>query len=821
MKRGKAASMSEDPAVPTAGPGAGRARRWARRTGLALVGLAGLLVAGGLAGGLWLRHGMREDLPQVSGRRRVAGLSAPVSVDRDALGVPAIRGASRRDVAFATGFVHAQDRLFQMDILRRRSAGRLSELMGGFTLEADLAVRKYGLRERARQAFESSSPEVRSLLEAYAAGVNAGRASLRQLPFEFLLLGGEPEPWKPEDSFLVLLTMYLQQAGPDGTYESTLALMHDHLPAPLFAFLTPIGTEWDAPLAGGLLPAAPLPGPEAVDLRRRPAAAARLGPGESGAVHRAASNAWAVDARHSAGGAALLANDLHLDISVPNLWYRVSLSWPAASGAPERVTGATLPGTPAVVVGSNGRVAWGVTNAGVDVSDLILLDVDPAHPDTYRTPQGPRRFETSREAVRLRGGDEKAVTVTRTVWGPVAGKDASGRLRAVRWTALEKDAVDFEMLGLEAARDVNEALAVAHRSGVPALNFLAADAAGHIAWSVMGHLPRRVGFDGRLPVSWADGTRRWDGLLPPDQVPQVVDPAPGRIWSGNQRAADGDMLARLGDGGYRLSARAHQIRDSLLALERPTAEDLRRLQLDDRALFLQRWRDLLLSALTPRAIAKDPRRRELRGLVEGWGGRAAVGSAGYRMVRTFRNFLAESVFDPLTAPCRQADPSFRYTETVDQWEGPLWALVAARPPNLLDPRYATWDDQLLAVVDRVTGYFPAPLSERTWGERNTMAIRHRLSPLLPGAGRWLDMPAQQLPGDDHMPRVQDPSYGATLRMVVSPGHEEQGFFTMPGGQSGNPLSRHYGDSHPAWAEGKPAPFLPGPAVDRLELLPVR
>lgn len=360
---------------------------------------------------------------------------------------------------------------------------------------------------------------------------------------------------------------------------------------------------------------------------------------------------------------------------------------------------------------------------------------------------------------------------------------------------------------------------MAHRSGLPALNFVVADATGDIAWSILGRLPRRVGFDGRLPGSWADGARRWDGLLPPEEVPQIVNPEPGRIWSGNQRMVDGEGLARIAGGGYRLAARARQSRDALLALERPTAEDLRRLQLDDRALFLQRWRDLLLSALTPQAVAKNERLAELRGLVEGWGGHAAVGSAGYRMVRTFRTFLAQSVFDSLTAPCKEADPDFDYVTMEDQWEGPLWTLVTERPAHLLDPRYATWNDQLLAVVDQMLAYFGEPLRERTWGERNTLNVGHRLSPLLPGAGRWLNLPAQQLPGDDHMPRVQDPGYGATLRMVVSPGHEEQGFFTMPGGQSGNPLSPHYRDSEPAWAEGKAAPFLPGRPVNRLELLP--
>lgn len=815
----RAGAMERAPS-PAGRPG--RTRRWFRRTALGVAVLAGLIGVGGVGGGLWLRDQMQDNLPRVDGRLDVAGLGGPVRIDRDAFGVPTLAGASRRDVAFATGFVHAQDRLFQMDVLRRRSAGRLSEVMGDLTLEADVQVRKHRLGVVARQALAASPPEVRALLDAYARGVNAGIASLGEIPFEYLLLRSEPTPWTAEDSLLVLLTMYLQQTDPEGSFESTLGLMRDRLPEPLFAFLTPRGTEWDAPLAGSAFPSVPLPGPEAVDLRRKPAAAARAASVETGAVRRAASNLWALAGRHTADGRPLLANDLHLDISVPNLWYRLSLVWPAPEGGARRVTGMTLPGAPAVVIGSNGRVAWGVSNSGVDVTDVVLLDVDPARPDTYRTPGGPRRFERHREVVRLRGGEERVVEVAWTVWGPVSGKDHAGRARAVRWVGHHPAAVSFEILRLETARGVGEALAIAQRSGVPPLNFVAADAEGHIGWTIMGRVPRRVGFDGRLPGSWADGARGWEGLLPPAEAPRVLDPAEGRIWNGNNRMVDGEALARLGDGGYRLSARARQIRDSLRTLGRATSEDMRRLQLDDRALFLQRWRDLLLEALTPEAVAADPRRRELRDLVEkDWPGRAAVDSAGYRMVRTFRTFLAGQVFGALTAPCKEAVPEFDYPLSFDQWEAPLWRLVAERPPHLLDPRYETWDDQLLAAVDEVLDYFEpqGPLRERTWGERNTAAIRHRLSSVLPGAGRWLDMPAEPLPGDDHMPRVQDPVYGATIRMVVSPGREQEGFYNMPGGESGNPLSPHYRDAHAAWVRGDAIPFLPGPTVHRLELRP--
>jgi penicillin amidase len=531
----------------------------------------------------------------------------------------------------------------------------------------------------------------------------------------------------------------------------------------------------------------------------------------------------AIAGRHAAaGGAALLADELHLDIPVPNLWYRTSLVWPL-DGREHQVTGVTLPGAPAFVVGSNGRVAWGFSNSLVDTSDVVVLDPDPRDPGSYLTPAGPRRLETSQETVRVKGGPERRVTIEQTIWGPVVGRDDRGRRLVLRWVVQEEGAVGFEALHLETARSVAEAFAIAHRSGFPALNLVAADAEGHVGWTILGRLPRRAGLDGRLPASWADGTRRWEGLLPPGETPQVIDPPAGRIWSANQRMIDGPGLDLLGRSGYLFASRARQIRDDLAALPpRATERDLLRVQLDDRALLLSRWQKLLLHVLTPAAVAAAPRRAELRDLVERWGARAAVSSAGYRLVRTFRVALARRIFDPITAPVRQVEPDFDYVRAFDQFEGPLWQLVTLRPPHLLDPRYRSWDELFLAAADEVIQTLTEngrPLAAHTWGERNTTAIRHPLSRALPGSGRWLDMPAQQLSGDQDMPLVQQPTHGATLRMVVAPGHETQGIFEMPCGQSGHPLSPHYRDSHAAWAAREPAPFLPGPPVDTLVLRP--
>jgi penicillin amidase len=327
-----------------------------------------------------------------------------------------------------------------------------------------------------------------------------------------------------------------------------------------------------------------------------------------------------------------------------------------------------------------------------------------------------------------------------------------------------------------------------------------------------------VGYDGRLPTSWTDGTRRWDGWLAPEEHPRVVDPPSGRIWTANARVVDGDALAKIGDGGYMLGARAKQIRDRLLGLERATPKDLLAIQLDDRALFLAPWRDLLLRTLTPAAVKGHPQRAELRRLLATtWTGRASVDSTAYRMVRTFHGLVKDRIFYLLT---RQEDmPSSIRAEPTPQFEGPLWRIVTERPAHLLDPLFPSWDAWLLASVDGTIKKEGPDLAGRTWGERNTTRIQHPLSQAVPLLGRWLDVPARQLPGDEDMPRVQGRTHGASERLVVSPGHEEAGIFHMPVGQSGHPLSPYYQKGHRAWEEGRPTPFLPGKAVHRLVLRP--
>jgi penicillin amidase len=768
--------------------------RW-RRVVRAGVGVLVALLLLAVLAGPWGYVKLRASLPQLDGELPLTGLRAPVTVERDAAGVPTIRGANRVDLARATGFLHAQDRFFQMDLLRRRAAGELAELIGAAVLPVDREVRLHRFRDLARRVIERAEPGERALVEAYTAGANAGLDALGAKPFEYFVLRAEPDPWRPEDTVLCLLAMFLTLHDESGVRESTVGLIHDTLPQEMYEFLVPRGTEWDAPLVGEAYETPPIPGPEVFDLRSThsagtPKAASRLEWAEAPVL---GSNNWAVAGTHTADGRALLANDMHLGISVPNTWYRASLVWPSEdASADQRITGVTLPGTPAIVVGSNGHIAWGFTNSQADWNDVVILELDPDDPEVYLTPEGPRKLEHHDEPIRVKGQDTQTLDVVWTVWGPVIGHDHEGRPRAVRWTAHEEEAVNLGLGRFERARDVDQAIQIASLTGIPPQNFVCADSTGRIGWTIIGRIPRRVGFEGRLPGSWANASRRWDGWLRTDEYPRVVDPPLGRVWTANARVVGGEMLTKLGEGSYAFGARARQIRDDLLALQAATVSDLSAIQLDDRAVFLERWQRLLLDVLSPEAIASSPERAELRRFVESWGARAATSSVGYRMVRAFRLTVADRVFEPLTAACRERDEDFRYLR-IWQYEGPLWRLVEELTEG------------------------GTPLGDLTWGERNTVRIQHPLSRALPWLGRFLDMPREPLPGGSHMPRVQGPTHGASERLVVSPGHEDEGVFHMPGGQSGHPLSPFHAEGHAAWAKGEPAPFLPGPTIHTLVL----
>ncbi|HSC47839.1 MAG TPA: penicillin acylase family protein, partial [Gammaproteobacteria bacterium] len=580
-------------------------RRLAIRLGAGLAGLLLLLV---LAGYGFLRGAA----PVLDGTRPLQGLSAKVSVERDSLGVPVITAESRADAARALGFLHAQDRFFQMDLLRRVAAGELAELFGAAAVEFDEQHRLYRLRSVARQVLARATPEQRAVLTAYSEGVNAGLKALGTWPFEYGVLLRRPRAWQPEDSILVIDAMYFELQDPADRRESNLAVMRELMTPALYRFLAVTGTQWDAPVSGKAPEMPPIPGADVIDLRKRlPGATAAVAtdspespwvlwldsvpPGAIG------SNNFAVSAAHGADGHAILANDMHLGLRVPNIWYRAELRYrdARAEGGQVAVTGVTLPGLPQIVAGSNRHAAWGYTNSYGDWVDLVELRLNPADADEYLAPDGWRHFEHHTEFIRVKGGADAKLEVRDTLWGPVLDRDHAGVTRAVHWVAADPDATNLELEGIERARDVREAMAVANRAGMPEQNFLTADSAGRIAWTIAGRIPVRQGYDPSRPSYWDKPGTGWSGWLPPEQYPRITDPDNGRLWTANARVVDGAMLAAVGDGGYDLGARAGQIRDDLLGRDALEPADLLAIELDDRALFLARWRTLLLALLNP------------------------------------------------------------------------------------------------------------------------------------------------------------------------------------------------------------------------------
>ncbi|SEP99809.1 penicillin amidase [Solimonas aquatica] len=779
------------------------------------------LLAGLSLGALGIDLCLRSSLPQLDGEHALASLQAPVQLQRDALGIVTIHGEQRLDLARATGFAHAQDRYFQMDLLRRNAAGETAALLGPAALPLDRQRRFFRMRAAAVAAVQALPDEERALLDAYVDGVNQGLQALRSRPFEYWLLRQQPQAWRPEDSLLVLMTMFFSLSDARGERELALSALRENLPAELLRFLTPKGTPWDAPLQGQAdTESAAIPPPQVYDLRSlKKSSFPQLSWAERSApdpgFHRGSNN-WALAGAHVAGGGALVSGDMHLDYRVPHIWYRLRLQ----SDSGLDLSGVSLPGVPFMIAGSNRHIAWALTTTYGDWSDLVALELDPADPTRYRTPQGWRRFTHQHEILRQRQGADEALDIDETIWGPVI-RDARGRAYAVHWLARVPGAVNLHCRQLESARRVQDALDIVHLCGLPPQNFVAGDAQGHIAWSVAGRIPHRVASDGSTPLSWAE-QEHWQGFLDPARYPQVLDPPQGRVWSANARMVDGEALRLIGTGNYALGARQQQIRDDLLAIEQARPQDMLAVQLDDRALFLHRWQQRLLSLLTPAALAGQPLRAQARTLIEHWGAHAAPESVGYRLVNEWRTQMHDAVFAALLAPCRAANADCRYGAPMFQSEGPLWQLITQQPLHLLNPRYENWDALLLAALDAViTPYAQQPggLAARSWGERNTLSMRHALSPALGPLARWLDMPAVPMAGDNQMPRVQTAHGGASQRMAVTPGREEEGYLNMPGGQSGHPLSPFYSAGHQDWIEDRPTPFLPGKPKHQLRLLP--
>ncbi|WP_337842619.1 penicillin acylase family protein [Rheinheimera sp.] len=767
---------------------------------LALVSLLSLYLA------------LKSNQPQYDGLVQGA-VEHQVELSRDAQGYLSISAQNRSDASYALGFSHAQERFFQMDLLRRNAAGELSELFGEMALDLDQKRRMHRFRHRAELGYEALAAEQKQLLDRYTAGVNEGLHQLGLPPFEYWLLQSSPRVWSPADSFLVLYSMFLDLQGSEGKDELAMGLIKQKLPADWYQFLMQHSPDWQAAMDGSEVTAIPLPASPYPTVLKQQSACSDCGLFDSRDI---GSNNFAVAGSRTADGRAILADDMHLGIRVPGTWFKARLQW-QQEGKTKWVAGVTLPGTPAVVAGSNGRIAWGFTNSTADWTDVIALKLDEKA-ERYQTDDGWQEFKYQNEVIKVKGQPDLVRQYKETIWGPVMPEPFAGY--ALRWVAHDPQGANFNLLQLEQADSAKAALQIATTVGVPTQNLLVADDRGVIGWTLIGALPERQLTDMDTPQDWSTGKNRWMGYHNAKAYPTILQPQSGQLWTANSRMIGGEQLALIGNGGYDLGARGQQIRDSLTAQAQHSEQSLHQIQLDHRALMLARWQQLLLNqVLTPDFIAEH-QLAAYRDYVMKDASAASISSVGYSLVRSFRAKTIELAFASLTALLEENRLSGR--DLKFSLETATWALLQQPRPDTVPAGFDSWKALLQrAVLDSKNALEQQQgnLAQATWGALNTSQINHPLGSAIPVLGDWLNMPAMPMNGDSHMPRVQNKVHGQSERMVVSPGHEEDGLLVIPAGQSGHPLSPFYQADHAFWLHEKWLGFLPGETTYLLKIEP--
>ena len=755
------------------------ARIWAGR---ALLGLAALvlLAAGGLAAGVWLSK------PPAGGTLRLAGLSAPVEVTIDRQGVPRIKAADERDAAMALGWLHARDRMFQMEMMRRGGAGRLSEVAGAATLPADRMVRTLGLARRARADLAALPPETLRVLEAYAAGVNAWIAARGRLAApEFLLLGA-PEPWLPEHSLLWGKIMGVWLSGNWRT-ELALARLSATLPPERLRELIPADTSAGRPDVLAL---------DSGHLGRLVAALPSFP--EPFTLPSSASNIWAVAPGRSVSGGALLAADPHLGFQAPILWYLARID--LADG--RMLAGATSPGVPFLVIGRSDALAWGFTTTQSDTQDVFAERLVDEH--RYQTPEGPLPFGIIEEIIKVRGAPDERLYVRETRHGPVISDlDRSappGMVLALSAANLAPaDTAPAGLHALNRARGLEDARAAAALITSPSQNLMVADRAGKIGMFLTGRTPVRKAGDGMLPVAGWTGAFDWTGWVPFDAMPHMAEPESGVLVNANNRPAPPDFPVFLGQdfpGDWRF----RRIGALLGAAPKHAAADFARMQLDTVSVFA---RDLVLPAdALLRTMPRPPGLAgQARDLLLAWDGDIAphvpqplIFNAWIREVgrlATAQRGVPEGAWRPdgeflarLLAP---ASP------LAGPWCGGDCASLAARA--------------LEAAVARLSERFGTDPHAWRWAGPHLARFEHPLLRFVPVLGPRARLEAAT--GGDEWTVSRGGTgaqgyahvHGAGLRLVADLADPDRTLAIIATGQSGNPFARHWGDLLPAWRDG--------------------
>lgn len=753
---------------------------------------------------------LQGSLPQLQGQHSLPYLSQAVTVNRDQSGIPFIKGKNKLDVAQALGFLHGQERYFQMDLARRNSAGELSELFGSALIDYDKERRIHRLRHYAEGLLNRLSADHRNHLEQYVKGVNQGLNGLSTLPFEYILLNDTPKPWTAVDSVLVVFGMYLTLQEDNISEDDQRTQLQALLPNDIFTFFTALHSPWQSTLNAVKVDAPSLP---TSDWPILPDASDTQSVAQDGPKNAFGSNNWAIGKALTNYQSGMLANDMHLGISVPNIWFRASMSWQSPSSI--ELHGVTLPGIPGIVVGSNTHIAWGFTNSYADLTDTIYLTTNDDK-TRYITQQGEFPFKYISETIHVKGGESVSFDIQQSQWGPVVNQGEE-QLKAIHWVAYSDNAINLKLSDIAEVKTVAEALDIAPLVGIPTQNLVVTDSLGNIGWTLVGPLLKRLDHDGRFAINSIDIKARQWAYLPPEDYPYILNPDNHRIWTANAPVLAGSELEKIGLGPYAHSARGKRIETMLAARDNFSESDLMAIQLDTTNDYFLQWQQYLLKQL---AHYKDPENAKLSAQLRSWSGQSGdVAGHIIQMYQwTYRGELLSHVVDYL----QHYDDSFSRYSLARYRDIPWVQLLAAEADNLLPPTFSDWPAFHQHVNQLVLEYIN---ENNVIDDQVTLATitsslhQHPMSRNVPLIGLLLDMPSVPLSGSKYTPNVDSNGFGASERLVVAPGHEEQGILQMPSSQTAHPLSPYYGAAHKDWAAGIATPLLPQESKYELTLNP--
>jgi penicillin amidase len=766
------------------------------------------------AGVAWLYTIAHSALPELDGAIPVSGISAPVSVSRDNHGVPTLEAATLDDLFFAQGYVTAQDRLFQMDLLRRAASGELSEIVGDVALQHDRQQRILGIRATAEKGLLAATPMDHEQFAAYARGVNAYiRGHRDRLPIEFRVLHYSPRPWSETDSLMIAYQM-VETLSTNPlfalTRERVLAKLGPELTADLY-----VNTSWRDHPPTASSPALEAPHPDqpttpphtiASSGASSIASSGRVAPNELSSLLgpwlepflreqpvALGSNDWVVSGAHTVSGKPLLSNDMHLGHQMPNLWYEAHLR----SGDFD-VAGVTLPGYPYVIVGHNQRLAWGFTNVGPAIEDAFIENFNAQ--GQYQTPDGWKQPDVRPEVIHVKGKPAVIVSVEITRHGPIVSDLAPGETRkiALRWTLY--NGIRNPFFQVDSAQNWDQFRRAFSELDAPGQNVVYADVDGNIGYQTTGKVPIRAAGDGSLPVDGSDNAHEWTSYIPFDKLPNVLNPPSGIIATANGRITpDGypysisvqweapwrtDRIYRVLGSGKKFAA------SDMLALETDVYSELDHFMADKFVYAIDHARN------------PSPRAHQAADILRDWNGQMDANSSAPTIATEAKTELRRMLLAaklggyPLSGGPESWETYHWMMETV--W---LENVLTQQPARWLPPAYSSYDELLAAAMDAALKNAPADLNSWKWGPEDSVTIQNPILGRIPMLRRWTGPGVQPQSGSGYTVKAAGRDYGPSERFTADLSNLDASTLNTVTGQSGNFLSPYYMDQWKAWYTG--------------------